>query len=299
MYGQDAQTQRVNKLVDKKTQLEAALPMVDDARAMQIESRLDQIETQLSREIARAKQSGNQSALQAAMGSLEFQVQAPAGEGRLLRLPFYPDAGATGYITGAGDATASTTVPTIGAQIPQSYGTQLGSFTMKTPQISWASLRVVGFEVDVHNTQTTAPSLATTGGFAAADGLSLNSANAVSAPKVIVRDLQVGGGATLFTHEDFGDAKIYDASQPEFCGLRDYPLLNSPNQAQVTVAALGCGGVNGGGAAAADRTNGIQSIVFSCTLLCEVLQDDVFGSHVPGPYARGAALARRGGSFIS
>lgn len=91
MYGQDAQTQRVTKLVAKKAQLEAALPMVDDARAMQIESRLDQIEAQLSREIARAKQSGNQAALHAAMGSLEFQVQAPAGEGRLLRLPFYPD----------------------------------------------------------------------------------------------------------------------------------------------------------------------------------------------------------------
>ena len=75
--------------------------------------------------------------------------------------------------------------------------------------------------------------------------------------------------------------------------------MKSPNQAQVQVAALGCGGVNGGSAGAPDITNGTQSMVFSCTLLCEVLQDDVFGSHVPGPYARGAALARRGGSFIS
>lgn len=297
MYGQDAQTQRVTKLVDKKAQLEAALPMVDDARAMQIESRLDKIEAQLMRELAKAQQAGNQAAIQAAMGSLEFQVQAPPGQGRLLRLPFYPDAGATGYVTGAGGADASTTVPTVGAQIPQSYGTQLGSFQMKTPQISWATLRIVGFEVDVHNTQTSAPSLATSGGFAAADNIALHSANAVSAPKVIVKDLQVGGGATLFTHEEFADAVIYDASQPEFCGLRDYPILKSPNQAQVQVAAVGCGGVNGAGGGA--PSNGIQSMVFSCTLLCEVLQDDVFGSHVPGPYARGAALARRGGSFIS
>ena len=54
-----------------------------------------------------------------------------------------------------------------------------------------------------------------------------------------VADLQIGGGANLFTHEDFGDANIYDADQPEFCGLRDYPILKSPNTATVSVVQYG------------------------------------------------------------
>ena len=321
--GQDEQLAKVEQLVEKKAQLEAALPVVDDTRAMQIEDRIERIEIQLERELARAKAIGNEAQIRSAMGldgmgGLSFQAQSPAGVGRMVRLPFYPDAGATGYITGAGDATASTTVPTIGATIPQTYGTQLSSFLMKTPQISWALLRIVGFEIEIHNAETTAPSVALSIRPDNADastlriqqGLTLNESNAVALPKIVVKDLQVGGGATLFTHEEFADGSIYDAAQPEFCGLRDYPLLKSPNVAQVTVAALGCGGVNGAGAAGTNIvdvagaattgvTNGLQSIVFSCNLLCEVLQDDNYGSHIPGPYARGNAMVRRGGSFIS
>ena len=90
------------------------------------------------------------------------------------------------------------------------------------------------------------------------------------AAKLVVSDLKIGGGANLFTHEDFGDGEIYDADQPEFCGLRDYPILKSPNVAEVTVASL-----NIGVTAAGDITH-----QFSCALLCEVLQDDNYGSHI-------------------
>jgi len=38
---------------------------------------------------------------------------------------------------------------------------------------------------------------------------------------------------------------------------------------------------------------------FSVSLICEVLQDDNYGSHIPGPYARAGAMVRRGGSFVS
>jgi len=271
-------------LVEKKAQLEAALPVVDDARAAAIESRLDRIEAQLKKEIAHAQAIGNVEAVKAAMGidgigGLEFQAQAPAGVGRMVRLPFYPTSGAAGYITGNGDATASTTIPTVSVSLTGGgfYGTQPASFTMTTPQISWATLRIVGFETDIHSTaftDTTAATLAN---------------NSVSAPKLVVQDLQIGGGANLFTHEDFADAEIYDAAQPEFCGLRDYPILKSPNTAQVTVAVVGAEG-----AAAADT----NVLVFSAALLCEVLQDDNYGSHIPGPYARKGAMVRRGGSFV-
>ena len=49
-------------------------------------------------------------------------------------------------------------------------------------------------------------------------------------------------------------------SQPEFAGLRDYPILKSPNQAQVTVQAVG------------NLVN--EDVTQSCSLLCEVLVDD-------------------------
>jgi hypothetical protein len=99
----------------------------------------------------------------------------------------------------------------------------------------------------------------------------------------LVQNLKIGGGANLFTHEQFADAKIYDADQPEFCGLRDYPILKSPNQAEVTVLPVN---------SVVDETNTV-----SLSLLCEVLVDDNYGAHVPGPYSRKGALVRQGGSF--
>ena len=292
--GQDEQVAKVQQLVEKKAQLEAALPVVDDNRAMQIEARLDKIEAQLQRELARAQAIGNESAVRAAMGldgmgGLDFQSQAPAGIGRLLRLPFYPStAGVTNYTSGGGAGAVSTDTPVITYIAAGSGGAnntvfqQDAAITLTTPQISWATLRIVGFEVSIlsNNNQ----GLTTNGGVSIL-------ANSVPVASLVVKDLKIGGGANLFTHEDFADGKIYDASQPEFCGLRDYPLLKSPNTA--TVQAAVCGIIRAGAVANA------QSLSFSCALLTEVLQDDNYGSHIPGPYARGNAMVRRGGSFIS
>ena len=291
-YGADQQAAKVAKLVEKKAQLEAALPVVDDARAAAIESRLDRIEAQLKKEIAHAQAIGNVAAVKAAMGidgigGLEFQAQAPAGVGRMVRLPFYPTAGAAGYVTGAGTADASSSSPVVTLSLTDagSYPTQAAAFTMSTPQISWATLRIVGFETDIHNVSVTV-------GAAAGTTAPGEVANSVAAPKLVVSDLQIGGGANLFTHEDFADAEIYDSAQPEFCGLRDYPILKSPNTAQVSIGALAISGD------ALAGTAGITTITFSCALLCEVLQDDNYGSHIPGPYARKGAMVRRGGSFV-
>lgn len=292
--GQDEQTQRVSQLVEKKAQLEAALPVVDDSRAMSIEARLDQIDAQLAREISRAKAIGNEAAIRAAlgvngMGSLEFQVQSPAGKGRLLRLPFYavsaPTSTAGSYVTSGGAAAADSTVPLIN-YVSKASGdaaniiiTNADAITLQTPQISWATLRIVGFEVDIETSNNSNSTAATV-------------ANSITPAKLICKDLKIGGGANLLTHEDFGDAAIYDAAQPEFCGLRDYPLLKSPNVATVQVAVVGALTGNAG-------ANGSSNLDFACSLLCEVLQDDTYGSSIPGPYARGAAMSRRGGSFLS
>ena len=88
-YGQDAQTEKVQRLVAKKQELESALPFVDDQKASMIEARLDKIEIQLEREIQRAQAIGNEAAIASAlgldgMGGLSFQVNAPPGQGRLL-----------------------------------------------------------------------------------------------------------------------------------------------------------------------------------------------------------------------
>jgi hypothetical protein len=228
-YGADQQAQKVAALVEKKAQLEAALPVVDDARAAAIESRLDRIEAQIKKEIAHAQAIGNVEAVKAAMGidgigGLEFQAQAPAGVGRMVRLPFYPTSGVTGYTTGGGAAAASTTVPVITATIPPNQGNSLAGITLNTPQISWATLRIVGFETDIHTSFNDAGAAAALGAAVVTEGL-----NSIYAPKLLVQDLQIGGGANLFTHEDYADGEIYDSAQPEFCGLRDYPILKSPN----------------------------------------------------------------------
>jgi len=276
-YGADQQTAKVQQLAEKKAQLQAALPVVDDARAAAIEARLDRIDAALQKEIAQAKAIGNVAAIKAAMGidgigGLEFQAQAPAGVGRLVRLPFYPTAALTGQYEAVG-----TTVPVVEASGTAFGGNQNAAIILRTPQISWATLRIVGFETE----QQCQTNLVT----ATAAGVAPGS---TPAAKLVVSDLKIGGGANLFTHEDFADGHIYDADQPEFCGLRDYPILKSPNVAEVTVASL-----NIGVTAAGDIAH-----QFSCALLCEVLQDDNYGSHIPGPYARSGAMVRKGGSFI-
>lgn len=87
------------------------------------------------------------------------------------------------------------------------------------PQISWAILRIVGFEVEVAGTSSDA------------NGAAFTNANTFPVPKLAVSDLKIGGGANLFIYEDLADASIYDSSQPEFCGLRDYLILKSLNVA--------------------------------------------------------------------
>ena len=100
-----------------------------------------------------------------------------------------------------------------------------------------------------------------------------------SAPlEVSFANLKVGGGATLFVHEDFGSGTLYqtDNSNP---GLRDYPLVISPNRVEVAVQGIGL--------AASPATQ------FSCAILCDILQDDEYGVHVPGPYARKGAIQKK------
>ena len=214
------------------------------------------------------------------IGGLKFVATAPPGVGRLCRIPFYlqtPAGNFAALVPGAALATSSASSPILG--IAATGAGVTGTATLQTPQISWATLRIVGFEVSIN--------------------IPANAVNA-SLGEVVVQDLKIGGGANLFVHEDFAPANIYASGNDSFSGLRDYPLLKSPNTAQVTIA------IHAGSGAATDSpldaTNTIakaqaQQLV-ACNLVVEILQDDNYGSHIPGPYARKGAMVRKGGSFV-
>lgn len=204
------------------------------------------------------------------VGGLQFTAKAPPGLGRLVRIPFYLSQTQAGFAALSGQdtpivAAASTTHPVVNvltAAFPGGGGTGPIA-TLRTPQISWAMLRIVGFETCV-------------------DQLLVSFAPLM---EISFRELKIGGGATLFVHEDFAPARIYGSFLDTFAGLRDYPILRSPNQAEVQVQAFGFAG--------SDTLN------FSCNLICEILLDDNYGAHIPGPYARPGALVRERSSFLS
>lgn len=260
---------RIARLLERRRNLEAHLPLAGPNKAKRIRNRIADIDKVLEKSGFNARRAAIAD-MQAAsgvdgIGSLRFQAQAPPGIGRLVRLPFYPVVGnvtAGGSTVTAGGAGAASTVNPVIIETPAAGQTSPGAHPMQTPQISWAILRLVGYETAQKRQKGTSE----------------------TGSMMLVADLQIGGGANLFTHEDFADATIYDANQPEFAGLRDYPIIKSPNTASVTVQMVG------------DLASYRDE--FTCSLLAEVLVDDNYGAHIPGPYARRGALVREGGSFV-
>ncbi len=262
--------QHVAHLIARRQKLESLLQIAEPHHAAEIHRRINHIDKIL----AQSGWTGQRAAVAAAqaasgvdgIGGLEFTAQAPPGVGRLVRLPFYPTVGnttGTGFtITAGGVGLPSSTNPVM-IEVPAAGQTSPGAHGLVTPQISWATLRLVGFETAQKRMKGTSE----------------------TGPIMLCADLQIGGGANLFTHEEFADATVYDANQPEFTGLRDYPPLKSPNFASVTVQMVG------------DLAT--YRDTFSCALLCEVLVDDNYGAHIPGAYARRGALVRQGGAFAS
>ena len=211
------------------------------------------------------------------VGGLSFQAQSPPGIGRLIRIPFYLTANAQAGFTplsiaqvAAASSGVSSTQPVICAQSPfeatANAAVAVGNTVLlTTPQISWATLRIVGFEAAVRYPVLPNGPVA----------------------QLCFSTLQIGGGANLFVHEDFAPSDIYLAGADSFAGLRDYPILKSPNTAQVQAQVVGVPGVT------------VSRINFSASLVCEILVDDNYGAHIPGAYARAGALVRQGGSFVN
>lgn len=189
-------------------------------------------------------------------GRLEFKASSPSGLGRQVLIPFYMDNPYTDFqvLTANGLQNSSISSPNI-LLTPVANGST-NTAILRTPQISWATLRMVGFVTNIYTPAI--PSSATL--------------------DISFSDLKLGGGATLFVHEDFGSGTMYqtDNTNP---GLRDYPIVLSPNRVEVSVQGMGL--------ATSTATQ------FSCAILCDILHDDEYGIHAPGPYARRGAIQKK------
>jgi hypothetical protein len=229
------------------------------------------------------------------VGGLRFQIESPPGLGRLIRLPFYlvdsPDFGVIGapatVTTDGGLSAPAVANPVV---IVQSTARSLAGMVLQTPVIEWAQMRLVGFQ---------ATSRSSPASFDGSPVFPVVAENIGMRPFLLANQLQVGGGANLFPTEGYVDATIYTPFVPEFAGLRSYPIVRSPNNVSVRMAVAGQPGL--GPVVPPFRESYLMT--YSCNLICEILDDTQFGRHVPGPYARRAALARdaypAGTSFVN
>ena len=200
----------------------------------------------------------NQQAYLQGAGKLKFTTISPAGTGRKVYIPFYLESATTNFqvMTPTGLTTQSTEFPSLVLSAPAANGAT-NTAILKTPQISWAVLRFIGFVTSINT-----PAIP---GSAVMD--------------VTFSDLKLGGSTNLFVHEDFASGNLYEIgnSNP---GFRYYPVVSAPNHMEVSVQGLGL--------------TDSKSIGFSCAAICDVLHDDEYGSHLSGPYARPDAMNMKG-----
>ncbi len=255
-------------LVRRKARIEALLPLVSDVRRQRMRASLVEIDTALR--IGPVDPSSYLRGTAAAKGltgtgGLQFSANAPPGIGRLVKVPFYLTTAVANVTTDGGISAAAVANPLVIAPLVAGTRVRNGLF-FATQTISWADLRVVGFQACWRWRR----------------GANLAGTALGARPIVVVKNLNLGGGPNLFAQEGYIDATLFTPYVPEFPGLRDNPILQSPNRVFVTAAVLG------NDASVTSPT----SCTFALNLVCEVLDDEVFGAHVPGPYARRDALAR-------
>ena len=283
--GSELSDQKRNKLLERKRRLEALIPVVKAERAARMRRKLDQINNRLGVKpltIENWVDQGNAKGTDG-VGAQTFQVEAPPGIGRLLKLPFYPTALPLDYVVGggaavphcftaAGDNIPSNRNPLIIMRVPN--GTLFSPpIRLTTAQIPWARLRVVGFEVTTVSSASTAQVTPAGGG-------------RPPRPWVLAKDLHVDGSANLFPQHEWMDTAPFNSVTPEFAGLRAYPLLERTKQATVDITVTYDAFAAGVGATIS------EGLTFSVVLIVEVLEDEQYGSHKVGPYARGASLER-------
>lgn len=186
-------------------------------------------------------------------GGLSFRVSgAPGGVGRIQILPFQVDVGqpAIGNNT-AGTRFAGFFTPAADA----------GLFQMITAQVSWAVFRLIGIVT------------VTTRHLAVTDQIELVT-------------LQTANGGNLLLSNTGNRVELFDIANPTIQGLRDYPLVRSPNTLTLTLRGRD---LLAGGAASTFRGNTVVEL----GALADNLADDAYGAHLPSPASRTNALIRK------
>ena len=245
------------------------------------------------------------------VGGLTFTAASPPGLGRLVAIPLYlyeldnqpsfPVSGNFGtswstVTTGAGVLQPDEATPSVIVNIPplQTDGVtpnrKVTGLRFRTPILEWATVRIVGFQVSTKAAPLpefpeelpgavagpALPGIPNGGPFANADTLP-EQYTTNQRPLLLVRNLNVGGSANLFPQGEHVDATVYSTLLPEYAGLRDNPILESPNRAYLSASVVGVP---------------YTSLTFSMQLIVDILDDTEFGAHRPGPYARRGAQGR-------
>lgn len=186
-------------------------------------------------------------------GSLSFRVSgAPGGVGRLQLLPFQ---------FGVGQANPTIGAPAAGQRfLPLLAGQVDANTQMITAQISWAVFRLVGVVT------------VTTRHLAVTDQFEL-------------QILSTQNGGNLLLSNGGNRVELFAIDNPTIQGLRDYPLIRSPNVLTLQVSFRDLLVATAGTL----RGNSVVEVA----AIVENLADDSFGAHLPGPYARTEALIRK------
>lgn len=166
-------------------------------------------------------------------GGMRFGVQSPPGSGRLMSLPM--------YASGSTSPRQVFTVP---------VGGTATAVTVFTETTSYAVVRIVGFRTSLRGTGIDATT--------AVGGIGT------------VEDFKIAGSPNLFLHENAANAAEYQTDLDKCVGLRNYPILRSPNQAQVTLGAQG------------DQND---VVVLSGMTVVDMIVDDIYGAGLQGPYS--------------
>ena len=293
--------------------LELLLRLSSGDRARDLRQALDQLYTQVGKApvrpdpVALMKDVAASAAGVNGVGGLTFEANAPPGIGRLVAIPLYlyeldnqptfpsvvgnnPKTGWTTVTTGAGALQPDEANPSVIVNIPPfatdgiTANRKVTGLYFRSPILEWATVRIVGFQVAtkacplpefIEDLPTVFP-IPNGGAFLDA---SLNPRLYTSnqRPTLLVRNLNIGGSANLFPQGEYVDATVYSTLIPEYAGLRDNPILASPNRAYLSAAVVGVP---------------YTSMTFTINLIVDIIDDTEFGRHQPGPYARRGAQGR-------
>jgi hypothetical protein len=276
--------------------LRTLVPLVDESRRIVLLRRLKMLGDQTTAQDVRKWTTGTlgESGI-AGTGALRFESRAPPGIGRLVRLPMYlATVGNANLLTDGGLGALPNWHPEVILQIAAGGPGEIrsiGPLVFTTREVTWATLRVVGFKVAVRegvNIVTYAAGHPTAPAGDPFNGGAPTQDRICTRVWFLGKDLQVGGGTSLFASDGFTDLTPFYAEVYDYAGLRDYPILERTNTATVSlVLHTGHARIPAPGGWTAVRES------FAVWLVCEVMEDDQIGNHRIGPYARGQAMKRR------